>query len=223
MGGGRQRAGRHRSHHASITLTLLSSPPAPSRHPTPSADMHPLHVISAPLPSFLRRQEPPSPPPFPSPIHPSPLSGGRLGGGWKATSQPPSLAPRLDHPQPHPSFLIPPPPPATQPPAQTCAPFTSSPHPSAPPRPLPSFLRRQEPRARHRFAPARADPEPSGQRSRSCEDPYRSTARSSLSGFFPSGSVKKLQKQVPSKSTSPLITGSQTQIVSSLLAGWQGQ
>ena len=46
---------------------------------------------------------------------------------------------------------------------------------------------------------------------------------SSLSGFLPSGRVKKLQKQVPSKSTSPLITGSQTQIESSLLAGWQGQ
>ena len=45
-------------------------------------------------PSFLRRQEP-TPTPNHSPIHPSPLPGGRLGGGWEIASQrrPPSCTP----------------------------------------------------------------------------------------------------------------------------------
>ncbi len=55
------------------------------------------------MPSFLRRQEPARLPPTPpSPIHPSPLLGGRLGGGWEAPSvhqrpsgRPPSLPPSL--------------------------------------------------------------------------------------------------------------------------------
>ena len=44
----------------------------------------PLHHPCVPHPSFLRRQEPTHPNTSslpPSPIHPSPLSGGRLGGG----------------------------------------------------------------------------------------------------------------------------------------------
>ena len=44
--------------------------------------------LRPPLSSFLRRQEPArthaNPQATPSPIHPSPLLGGRLGGGWEA-------------------------------------------------------------------------------------------------------------------------------------------
>ena len=80
----------------------------------------------------------------PSPIHPSPLPGGRLGGGWEATRDPrrhfntpvshttsPTVTPPTTvtlHPQRHPALP------------------TLTPHPNrhscAPP---PSFLRRQEP------------------------------------------------------------------------------
>ena len=59
----------------------------PSAIPTPPTLRHShasLPVIPAsPFSSFLRRQEP-TQHPRPSPIHPSPLSGGRLGGGWEA-------------------------------------------------------------------------------------------------------------------------------------------
>ena len=108
--------------------------------PTPFPSFpHPL-VIPAPPPSFLRRQESahatalrvprptpsrtPSRTPAPSPIHPSPLPGGRLGGGWEASNihrrspTPRSpLPPRFRHPR----------------------------TPSIIPTPPPSFLRRQEP------------------------------------------------------------------------------
>ena len=64
----------------------------------------------------------------PSPIHPSPLLGGRLGGGWEAASQ-------------HRRSLAP------QAPTPAAAPRIS---PSViPVSPSPSFLRRQEPRAHH--------------------------------------------------------------------------
>ena len=65
---------------------------APIRH-TPSPFRHsrtPPRHSRAPQSSFLRRQEPtlcPHPHAPSSPIHPSPLPGGRLGGGWKAASQ----------------------------------------------------------------------------------------------------------------------------------------
>ena len=65
--------------------------------PTPPIALHPdhpchllrhsnalLHQSYTPSPSFLRRQEPTCPHPTPTPIHPSPLLGGRLGGGWNA-------------------------------------------------------------------------------------------------------------------------------------------
>ncbi len=72
--------------------------------------------------SFLRRQEPRRPPAPrhsggptthptsspPSPIHPSPLPGGRLGGGWNAASQRTNrAAPRSPGPdRPHCSFSV---------------------------------------------------------------------------------------------------------------------
>ena len=76
-----------------------------------------------------------------SPIHPSPLLGGRLGGGWDAASRrQPSFA---HHPNVRPT-----------PTRHLCAPFPSflrrqePAHPNViPAPPLPSFLRRQEPRA----------------------------------------------------------------------------
>ena len=57
--------------------------PAPIIH----APTCPLPPIPHPIPSFLRRQEPPIQSPPPSPIHPSPLPGGRLGGGWDTASR----------------------------------------------------------------------------------------------------------------------------------------
>ena len=79
MGGGRPRASTS-GRAAARTLRSASTPPSSPR----------------PLPSFLRPlrhscagRNPPHPnTPFPppSPIHPSPLPGGRLGGGWAAAS-----------------------------------------------------------------------------------------------------------------------------------------
>ena len=87
MGGGKPRA--------STTNRTAPRSPAPLSPP-----------FLRPHPSFLRRQEPTplysatpaprrehlakhstQPTPTPPPIHPSPLLGGRLGGGWRATSQ----------------------------------------------------------------------------------------------------------------------------------------
>ena len=110
---------------------------APSRAPSPArsadpppATPAPLPVIPAPFPSFLRRQEPthPNTQSFPNsslspdqrggaPIHPSPLPGGRLGGGCEAPSRAPSPARSTD------------PPPAT--PARPPATLTPSRHPCA--------------------------------------------------------------------------------------------
>ena len=100
----------------------------PARIPAQARNPAPLSVIPAPpSPSFLRRQEPAAAPAHQAPthaptnspkkIHPSPLLGGRLGGGCDAPSiyQRPSGRPSLLH--------------------------------SVIPAPFPSFLRRQEPRA----------------------------------------------------------------------------
>ena len=129
---------------------------ATPRSPAPRPDrprLSPFRHSCAPLPPLLRpssrhscagRNHPTSHPASPihpphttkrarsSPIHPSPLSGGRLGGGWNATNQrrqsrhapiaratPQSPAPRPDRPRLSPF-------------RHSCA-------------PLPSFLRRQEP------------------------------------------------------------------------------
>ena len=110
----------------------------------PTATPAPIPPPLRPLPSFLRRQEPlphlfttpfPNPPhlllPHPSPsspIHPSPLLGGRLGGGWEAPSVDQRSCRRsgfLRVIPAHPFSVIPTPPPSS-------------------PRPPPPFLRRQE-------------------------------------------------------------------------------
>ncbi len=133
--------------------------PEQARAPSPT-------VAPAPLPpSFLRRQEPAPPhPSFPppnrhscagrnratthphltsplSPIHPSPLPGGRLGGGWDAASerQPPSTT---RSPLPVVPAL------PTVIPAQAgtrASPTVIPAPPTVIPAPQPSFLRRQEP------------------------------------------------------------------------------
>ena len=88
-----------------------SSPPplsCPCRRYTSPSFPRPHRHSCAPPPSFLRRQEPrPSRPTPPPPlIHPSPLPGGRLGGGWGATSQAhQSFAPRSIHTAPPPPPL----------------------------------------------------------------------------------------------------------------------
>ncbi len=126
LGGGWEAPSGRRSNYA---------PPSP----TPPAATAVRHSCS--FPSFLRRQEPAQaagtapthPHSPPSPIHPSPLLGGRLGGGWEAPSvRKSNYAPQSPrHPSPPPPSVIP---------AQagtyrhSCA-------------PSPSFLRRQEPRA----------------------------------------------------------------------------
>ena len=91
---------------------------------TPPERIHTPIIPAPPHPSFLRRQEPapflvipaqagthPTPSPHP-PIHPSPLLGGRLGGGWEVSSvyrrsrgcpHPPRT-----HPHPHHSRAPPP-------------------------------------------------------------------------------------------------------------------
>ena len=97
---------------------------------------------------FCAGRNPPTPTTTPTPIHPSPLPGGRLGGGWRqraSASRPPTPDPSRRHP------------------------CTSLQHPDRPPIiprlthypcPLPSsFLRRQEPSAcdgcaHHRRRPA---------------------------------------------------------------------
>ncbi len=108
----------------------------PSVHPSPPFTRHsrapppPLSVIPAQAgtaPPVIPAQAGTTPTPLPpSPIHPSPLLGGRLGGGWEAPSrhQRSSGRPRS--------------PPRT-PPERIHTPVI-------PASPLPSFLRRQEPR-----------------------------------------------------------------------------
>ena len=104
-----------------------------NHHAPPPPHLRPLSVIPAQAGTTTTTQQSP-----PSPIHPSPLPGGRLGGGWNAAShhhrpctprsptplpirhtRAPSVTPTPlpPHLRPSPSFL----------------------------RPFPSFLRRQEP------------------------------------------------------------------------------
>ena len=71
-----------------------------SHEPAAPIALRPRSPVPPPFPSFLRRQEPRARRRYPaaptthptsspsSPIHPSPLLGGRLGGGCDATSQP---------------------------------------------------------------------------------------------------------------------------------------
>ena len=118
MGGGRLRAFADCSP-APDRLCLISVAPA-------------LSIIPVPSPSFLRRQEPTSPnTPFllPSPIHPSPLPGGRLGGGWKVASVC-DCSPTPRSPMPHLR--------RTRALHHSCSLLVI-------PVPSPSFLRRQEP------------------------------------------------------------------------------
>ena len=174
MGGGTPRALSTSCSTPAVPRQLPSNPssrtPAPPpRAPLPSfprsfpSFLHPSPVIPAllsrhshaPLPSFLRRQEPTRakrsitpvltagippipPPPTPSPIHPSPLPGGRLGGGWDAASVLHQLfyAGRSPPAALHPHPALRPLPPSFPPPLR---------HSHTPPRhscaPLPSFLR----------------------------------------------------------------------------------
>ena len=85
MGGGRLRASAGRS----------PTPRSPLVVPAPlSVVPAPLSVIPAPSPSFLRRQEPTrAHATHLPPIHPSPLPGGRLGGGWEVASRRRPLSP----------------------------------------------------------------------------------------------------------------------------------
>ena len=93
--------------------------------------------------------------PPPSPIHPSPLEGGRLGGGWEAASvhQRPSGHPHSSRTYPRFRHSYPPPPPSFL-------------------RPIPSFLRRQEPGRPPRPLPPALRRSAAG-RLRWCEQPSR--------------------------------------------------
>ncbi len=132
--------------------------------PSPRHPCAPFRHSCAPFPSFLRplsvipaqagtRTPPPhfpnAPTNSPKKIHPSPLLGGRLGGGWEAPSvhQPSSVTPPPPHCHPTPLPAVP-----------ACAGMTGEgahrsyapPATPAPPSrhswpPSPSFLRRQEP------------------------------------------------------------------------------
>ncbi len=150
-------------------------------HPAPSflRRQEPSHPAS----SFLRRQEPSHPNTHPSsPIHPSPLPGGRLGGGWESRSSAtrraapspscaaPLIAPRPLRLAPRPLRLAPRHPSRrapsvlrraasrAAPPPSCAAPPVAPRHPSrcallVIPAPSSSFLRRQE-----TWTPARAAP-----------------------------------------------------------------
>ena len=72
--------------------------------PAPTVISAPFRHSCAPFPSFLRRQELTHPNTHPpSPIHPSPLPGGRLGGGCDAPNahHRPSARPRPSKAHPH--------------------------------------------------------------------------------------------------------------------------
>ena len=104
MGGG-SRKPPHQPRHTPIAHAALPSHlRSPSYPPLsyPPSSLCPLRRTSNPLPSFLRplsvipaqagTQALPTPPRTPSPIHPSPLPGGRLGGGCEATNHPTNRA-----------------------------------------------------------------------------------------------------------------------------------
>ena len=75
----------HHTYALSATPAPLSVIPVP-----PPSHPYPLHHTCAPLRHSCAGRNPPHPrihtSPTPSPIHPSPLPGGRLGGGWKPAS-----------------------------------------------------------------------------------------------------------------------------------------
>ena len=77
-----------------------AKPRSPTQPPPQARCLQPpASVIPAFPPSFLRRQEPThSHTTSPSPIHPSPLPGGRLGGGWKLASAHQAVALDSDRP-----------------------------------------------------------------------------------------------------------------------------
>ena len=112
------------SHPVSVIPAPPPSSPRPRRHScAPSvipaqAGTHACADAARPAPQRPIQAQ------SPSPIHPSPLPGGRLGGGWEAPIvHPRSPTPRIAPPTPFPSSLLPL--------RHSCAP--------------PSFLRRQEP------------------------------------------------------------------------------
>ena len=141
------------------------SPHSPSVIPAPlSVIPAPLSVIPAQAGTTLRRGYLTTltsrPALTPSPIHPSPLPGGRLGGGWEVTSRlrqsraPQSPTPLPLRPVAHAPIAHPTPPPPSRArlnrpphaPAVIPTPSPSFPRPSPSfLRPPPSFLRRQEP------------------------------------------------------------------------------
>ncbi len=94
MGGAAHRASAtarprpdHPRHPLSVTPAPVPSHPRPLRHTrAPSRHTRALSVIPAPFP-VIPAQAGTTPNPPPSPIHPSPLPGGRLGGGCGAPSQ----------------------------------------------------------------------------------------------------------------------------------------
>ncbi len=96
-----------------LPYTSIASPvlPAPLRHSCAPLRHSCAGRNRAPFRHSCAGRNPHAPhyPPIPSPIHPSPLPGGRLGGGCEATSvcQPPSPTPRSPLPSysPPSSFL----------------------------------------------------------------------------------------------------------------------
>ena len=145
MGGGTPRASAVAASHPDRPPRPYPSYHTPIRHTTP------LSVIPRPSPSYcapLRHTSPLSvipaqagthPPqhPPPPPIHPSPLPGGRLGGGWNAAR----IRCRCFTPRspPTPLSIIPRPYPSYHTPIRHTTPL------SVILRSSPSFLRRQEP------------------------------------------------------------------------------
>ena len=158
---------------------LLPHPP-PTRHPPspihPSKNTHTPHT------------------PPPPPIHPSPLLGGRLGGGWEATTHhhPPSPTPRAP-PPPVPSFLRRQEPPRP-PPRHSCAPRSvipaqagtrTPPIPSSLRPPLPVIPAQAGTRTPHPPLSPHAHPHPTTPFPNSSLPPFRGEARWGVGGNDP--------------------------------------
>ena len=138
LGGGWEATNQH---HRSSRAPIV--PPHPHRtHPLRRAcpSRHTRTPFAIPAPPFRHscagRNHPPQHPP-PPPIHPSPLEGGRLGGGWKVASQH-HRSPRATIAPPHPHRTHPSVAPA--PPAKPASPL-AIPTLSVIPAPPQSFLR----------------------------------------------------------------------------------
>ena len=135
---------------------------------TPQASTAPVcpHTPPDHRPSRRRSRTHPINPDSPPPIHPSPLPGGRLGGGWNAASRhrrpctPRSPTPRPSplplplrhirspphlHPLRHTPSITPTPPPSHPLPLRHTPSVTPAPPSRHSCAPFPSFLRRQEP------------------------------------------------------------------------------